>query len=94
MNDAFIETISQLQMSPHPIGKWSLSSSHSILSLQSLPVPGSPHCLWSGRERERSKGNMLSLPTREGNKGVLLLMPTYCSLQFKVLLLFQFVLAT
>jgi len=46
-------------MSPRPIGKWSLSSSHSILSLQSLPAPGSPHCLWSGGERERSKGNML-----------------------------------
>ena len=58
MNDAFIETISQLQMSPHPIGKWSLSSSHSILSLQSLPVPGSPHCLWSGGERRRLHNSM------------------------------------
>ena len=47
-----MQVISQLQMSQYPVGKWSLSSSHSILSLQSLPVPGSPHCLWSMWQEE------------------------------------------
>ena len=51
MNIEMTPTASHFQKYQHPVGKWSLSSTYSAVSLQSLPVPGCPRSLWSGGER-------------------------------------------